>query len=94
MTAASTSTSSSMDVMDRLYGSGGLNQAGVKIITLAPDVEGVMDCIPALSDRGVTVSLGHTYVASGGQANSSNASLEVAEEAVKKGARMITHLFK
>lgn len=60
MTAASTSAAGSMEIMERLYGSGGLDQSGVKIITLAPDVDGVLDCISKLAGKGVTVSLGHT----------------------------------
>ena len=45
-----------------MYGKEGLDQDGVKIITAAPDVEGVMDCIPNLTKRGVTVSIGHRQV--------------------------------
>ncbi|WVQ82742.1 N-acetylglucosamine-6-phosphate deacetylase [Cryptococcus sp. DSM 104549] len=71
-----------IEAFDKVYGTAGLDQPGVKIITLAPDVEGVMGCIPALVERGVTVSIGH-----------SDATLEQAEEAMDKGARMITHLF-
>lgn len=72
-----------LGVVERVYGRSSLDQLGVKLITLAPDVEGVMDCVENLSQRGVTVSIGH-----------SDASLEVAVQAVEKGARMITHLFK
>ncbi|ODN90195.1 N-acetylglucosamine-6-phosphate deacetylase [Cryptococcus wingfieldii CBS 7118] len=75
-------TLSPMKTFESVYGSPGLDQPGVKIITLAPDVPGVMECIPALVERGVTVSVGHT-----------DATLEQAEEAFEKGARMITHLF-
>jgi len=60
MTAAPRDNLSSMNIMEDLYGAGGLSQPGVKIITLAPDVEGVMDCISDLTQKGVTVSLGHT----------------------------------
>lgn len=74
---------SPLEVVERVYGKASLDQPGVKLITLAPDVEGVMDCVANLSGRGVTVSIGH-----------SDAALEVAVEAVEKGARMITHLFK
>ncbi|ORY34266.1 N-acetylglucosamine-6-phosphate deacetylase, putative [Naematelia encephala] len=71
-----------IDTVEKVYGAAGLDQQGVKLITMAPDVEGVMDCVENLSKRGVTVSIGH-----------SDATLEVATEAVDKGARMITHLF-
>lgn len=53
------------------------------MITAAPDVEGVMECVENLVERGVTFSIGH-----------SDASLEVAQAAVDRGANMITHLFK
>ena len=48
-----------IQVLERVYGKKGLDQVGVKLITLAPDVEGIMSCIPELSKRGVTVSIGH-----------------------------------
>jgi N-acetylglucosamine-6-phosphate deacetylase len=50
---------SAVEVLEGVYGKDGLNQSGVKLITLAPDVEGVMPCIPELVSRGVTVSIGH-----------------------------------
>lgn len=34
-----------------------------KIITVAPEVLGVMDCIPRLVDEGFTISIGHSYIA-------------------------------
>ena len=74
---------SPIQILERVYGGPSLDQDGVKLITLAPDVEGIMACIPNLAARGVTVSIGH-----------SDASLDVGTEAVQKGARMITHLFK
>lgn len=74
---------SPIQVIERVYGASCLDQDGIKLITLAPDVEGIMACIPNLAARGVTVSIGH-----------SDASLDVGTEAVEKGARMITHLFK
>lgn len=48
-----------IETLERVYGKAGLDQDGVKLITLAPDVEGVMGCIPELTQRGVTVSIGH-----------------------------------
>jgi N-acetylglucosamine-6-phosphate deacetylase len=83
--------------LERVYGKGGLDQPGVKLITLAPDVEGIMQCIPSLASRGVTISIGHRWVyrsCSDKHADGSDASLEIATKAVEKGARMITHLFK
>lgn len=54
----------------------------VKLLTLAPEVDGIMSCIPELVRRGVTVSIGHT--ASG---------IDTALEAKEGGVRFITHLF-
>lgn len=54
----------------------------VSIITLAPEIEGVTDVIPELSERGICVSIGH-----------SAATIQEAETAVTKGATLITHLF-
>ncbi|EON64683.1 N-acetylglucosamine-6-phosphate deacetylase [Coniosporium apollinis CBS 100218] len=54
----------------------------IKCITLAPEIPGVLSCIPALVDLGITVSLGHT-----------DASFEEASAGISAGASMITHLF-
>lgn len=54
----------------------------VSIMTLAPELDGVTECIPDLVSRGITVSLGH-----------SACQIAQAEEAVLKGATSITHLF-
>ncbi|RHZ79374.1 hypothetical protein Glove_149g37 [Diversispora epigaea] len=59
----------------------GENQ-NVKLITVAPDVEGVLNSIEQLIKTGITVSIGH-----------SSATVARAEEAIKKGANCITHLF-
>ena len=56
MTAAS---SPPMQSFEKVYGKEGLDQEGVKMVTLAPDVEGVMGCVEELTRRGVTVSIGH-----------------------------------
>lgn len=71
-----------IEAFDKVYGAEGLDQPGVKMITAAPDVEGVMACVENLTSRGVTFSIGH-----------SDADLEQAQQAVDRGARMITHLF-
>jgi len=47
---------------EKVYGKEGLDQEGVKMVTLAPDVEGVMGCVEELTGRGVTVSIGHRLV--------------------------------
>jgi N-acetylglucosamine-6-phosphate deacetylase len=54
----------------------------LRMITLAPELDGALDAIARLSARGIAVSIGHT-----------DASLEQAEAAVGAGARMFTHTF-
>ncbi|KAG0320088.1 hypothetical protein BGZ97_000781 [Linnemannia gamsii] len=58
------------------------NQNSVKIITCAPELDGIMDSIPDLAKAGIVVSVGHSM-----------ANISQAEEAVQKGATFITHLF-
>ncbi|CAG8437976.1 6820_t:CDS:2 [Ambispora gerdemannii] len=58
------------------------NNHSIRLVTVAPEVEGVMDSIHDLTRVGITVSIGH-----------STATTEQAEKAVEKGARLITHLF-
>ncbi|TDL20061.1 Metallo-dependent hydrolase [Rickenella mellea] len=55
---------------------------GVRMITAAPEIDGVMDVIEELTKRGVIVSIGHSI-----------ASSDIATRAVQSGARLITHLF-
>ncbi|CAL8289188.1 unnamed protein product [Boreogadus saida] len=59
---------------------GGLDN--VSMVTLAPELAGSQSVVEELSQRGVTVSLGHSV-----------ANLSQAEEAVRQGASFITHLF-
>ncbi|EST07677.1 Metal-dependent hydrolase, composite domain protein [Kalmanozyma brasiliensis GHG001] len=72
--------------LEEVYGAGvdGLDMPNpaVKLLTLAPEVEGILPAIPELVKRGVTVSIGHT--ASG---------IDTAQAANQAGARFITHLF-
>jgi N-acetylglucosamine-6-phosphate deacetylase len=56
--------------------------AGVTMVTLAPELPGALEAIAALRDRGVVVSLGHTE-ASGAEVDA----------AVAAGASCVTHLF-
>ncbi|KAG0227951.1 hypothetical protein BGW42_002505 [Actinomortierella wolfii] len=58
------------------------NENSVKIITCAPELEGIMDAIPDLVKAGIIVSVGHSM-----------ANTAQAEQAVKNGATFITHLF-
>ncbi|KAH8108982.1 Metallo-dependent hydrolase [Phellopilus nigrolimitatus] len=56
--------------------------AGIRMLTLAPEVDGVLPSIEALRARGVVVSIGHSV-----------AGADTAARAVRRGARMVTHLF-
>jgi N-acetylglucosamine-6-phosphate deacetylase len=56
--------------------------AGVAMVTLAPELSGAMTVIAELVARGVVVSAGHT-----------NADARVARDAVAAGVRAVTHLF-
>ncbi|KZT18303.1 carbohydrate esterase family 9 protein [Neolentinus lepideus HHB14362 ss-1] len=58
------------------------DQVGVRIITAAPEIEGVMDTVTELTNRGVVFSIGHSI-----------ATTDIATSAVIHGARLITHLF-
>jgi N-acetylglucosamine-6-phosphate deacetylase len=54
----------------------------LKLITIAPELDGAIDAIRDLTARGVAVSIGH-----------SDATYEEAVAAVRAGARMFTHVF-
>ncbi|KAF1837285.1 N-acetylglucosamine-6-phosphate deacetylase [Decorospora gaudefroyi] len=64
------------------YGDLNVNPSTIKLITLAPELPGVLASIPLLTSRGLTVSIGH-----------SEATYEEAKAGIKAGASMITHLF-
>jgi len=69
----------SLDEIEALQrASGGM----VRMITVAPELPGALDCIAALHGRGIAVALGHT-----------EASEEQTLQAIAAGARHITHLF-
>ena len=53
----------------------------IKLVDIAPEVEGAMECIEALSSL-VRVSIAHT-----------NADYETAKKAFEKGASQVTHLY-
>lgn len=67
-----------MEDLMEVYGS----LDNVAVVTLAPELSGSLSVVRELSQRGITVSLGH-----------SEANLSKAEEAVQQGASFITHLF-
>jgi N-acetylglucosamine-6-phosphate deacetylase len=54
----------------------------VRMVTLAPELDGGLDLVEALAARGVVVSLGHT-----------DADTATASAAFDRGARAITHLY-
>jgi len=54
----------------------------VRVMTLAPEVEGAMTAIKQLTDAGLLVSIGH-----------SDATAQQVSVAAMSGARMVTHLF-
>ena len=70
---------SGREILDEI----GAARADVGIITVAPEVDGVLDMIPDLVRRGHRVSLGH-----------SGATYEQARAGIAAGARHATHLFK
>ncbi|XP_037936998.1 N-acetylglucosamine-6-phosphate deacetylase-like [Teleopsis dalmanni] len=67
-----------IDSILEAYGS--LNN--VKIITLAPEIDATGEVTRALTNRGITVALGHSM-----------ANLSDGEKAAQNGATLITHLF-
>ena len=56
--------------------------AGVRLVTLAPELPGALDIVRTLADRGVCVAIGHT-----------DCSAETFAAARTAGARYVTHLF-
>jgi N-acetylglucosamine-6-phosphate deacetylase len=54
----------------------------LRLVTLAPEREGAMAAITRLTEAGILVSVGH-----------SDATARQVDEAVSRGARMVTHLF-
>jgi N-acetylglucosamine-6-phosphate deacetylase len=69
----------SADVVD---GEGWSRDAGVALVTLAPELPRALEVVRSLVDRGVVVSAGH-----------SSATADQAAAAVEAGATYVTHLF-
>jgi len=58
------------------------DQVGVRVLTAAPEIDGVLEAVDELTKRGIVYSIGHSI-----------APTEVATAAMAHGARLITHLF-
>ncbi|CUM53410.1 uncharacterized protein AC631_00513 [Debaryomyces fabryi] len=65
----------------RVYGGNNLCEY-VTIVTVAPEIEGILDVITDLKQKNITVSIGH-----------SAADYETGLQAIENGATMITHLY-
>lgn len=70
--------------LEACYGTENLSSPSppIRLITLAPELPGILDAITELKKRGIVVSMGH-----------SEASCATGGEALARGASMITHLF-
>ncbi|USW55091.1 Putative N-acetylglucosamine-6-phosphate deacetylase, metal-dependent hydrolase [Septoria linicola] len=71
--------------LEACYGKQNLSHDGsgpIRMITAAPEVPGMASLIPKLASRGIIFSIGHT-----------EATYEETSEAIRGGAKMITHLF-
>ena len=66
-------------VLDRLITAG---EGELRMMTLAPELEGALELIPRLREQGIIAALGH-----------SDATYEQATEAIGAGANLATHLF-
>ena len=73
-----------MTTFESVYGAHALRNdyPGVRVITAAPEIEGVIPAMAELTKRGVIFSIGHSI-----------ASSDIARAGVLSGARLITHLF-
>ncbi|KAG2228485.1 hypothetical protein INT48_008653 [Thamnidium elegans] len=71
-----------IESLDRAYGPELLKGDTVRIMTVAPEITGILQVIPQLVQRNITVSLGH-----------SAAKIDQAEAGVSAGATFMTHLF-
>lgn len=78
------SASNGLTDLETCYGAESLSSSSptIRMITLAPELPGILDAIPELKKRGIVVSIGH-----------SEAGVALGTQAVTKGAAMVTHLF-
>lgn len=68
-----------VDTLNRLYDA---SEGMLKIMTMAPELEGIEEVIDRCKDLGVKISMGH-----------SSATYECAKKAVERGASRMTHTF-
>lgn len=59
-----------------------ISNGSIKVIAIAPEKEGSMNMIQLLKSRGIKISIGHT-----------NASYDIAKEAIERGADIAVHIF-
>ncbi|KAH8554553.1 hypothetical protein BGW37DRAFT_517089 [Umbelopsis sp. PMI_123] len=71
-----------IETFDETYGPALSRSDSIAILTVAPEVDGVLACVPTLVTRGICISIGH-----------STATVTEAELSIKAGATCITHLF-
>ncbi|HVA64007.1 MAG TPA: N-acetylglucosamine-6-phosphate deacetylase [Terriglobales bacterium] len=71
-----------LPTLDRLEQLAQRADGRLRLLTLAPELDGALACIAAAQQRGIVVSLGH-----------SDATLDQARAAVLAGARHVTHAF-
>ena len=57
-------------------------EGNIRYITVSPEVEGIVDDIPAMKELGITVAIGH-----------SGADYDTSWDAIRKGAECCTHTF-
>ena len=69
----------SLDDVDRLIAAGA---TGLRMVTIAPELDGAVEAIRRLVDTGIVVAVGHT-----------GATWEQTRAAIDAGARVATHLF-
>ena len=67
-----------IDFFDRLQENAG---EMIRMVTVAPEIEGVLPLIETLSSRGIIIALGHT-----------SAGLDLIQQAIEAGAMLSTHL--
>jgi len=68
-----------LEIFERLWAAA---RGHIRMMTIAPELDGAIELIAAAAERGISVSLGH-----------SDADFAIAERAITSGARHATHTF-